>query len=70
MREKRNGLRPIILKIGDGRGNMVEHKKGYFHCFVTTGTQEEELYATAIVEMEDGTVSEWGAVDIQFDDIS
>lgn len=27
------------------------YKQGYFHCFVTTGNQEDGLYTTAIVEI-------------------
>ncbi|MGL4358601.1 MAG: hypothetical protein ACRCSY_07890 [Cetobacterium sp.] len=69
MRESRNGLRPVTLKIGDGRGKIVDYKKGYFHCFVTTGNQENGLYATAIIEMEDGTIKEREAIEVKFDDV-
>lgn len=69
MRESRNGLRPVTLKIGDGRGKIVDYKQGYFHCFVTTGNQENGLYATAIIEMEDGNIKEWEAIEVKFDDV-
>lgn len=68
MREQRNGLKSVTLKISDGRDKIVDYKQGYFHCFITMGTQENRVYATAIIEMEDGNIQEW-SIEVKFDDV-
>lgn len=64
MREKRNGLRPVKLPYAHN-----EYVNGYFHKFITTGDQQNGFNSTAIIEREDGSIEEWDAVGIIFDDI-
>jgi hypothetical protein len=62
MLEKRNGLRPITAK----RYNDI--LKGYFHCFGQEGSLEEGIGMYAIIELEDGTVTQVDAYQLKFDD--
>ncbi|ACD22368.1 hypothetical protein FDE76_13340 [Clostridium botulinum] len=64
MREKRNGLRPILVI----KDNTVE--EGYFHMFATTGNKEDGFYPIVIVETSNGEIREHDASNIIFDDIS
>lgn len=63
MREKRNGLRPITAT------RYNESLIGYFHCFGQEGSLEEGIYTYAVIELEDGTVTQVDAYQMKFDDV-
>lgn len=67
MRQSRNGLRPVTIA-----KYMVDEskwEKGYLHKFVTEGSMDGGIDSYAIVELENGTVTQGDAYRIRFDDV-
>ena len=63
-REPRNGLRPVTVK-----KMYQEPFTGYFHTFVSEGSNEDGIGAYAIIELENGKVDQADAYSIKFDDV-
>lgn len=66
MRKSRNGLRPVTVKC---RTNNYEPIKGYLVITHLEGDLENGIELMAMIELECGGVTQYGAYDIAFDDI-
>jgi hypothetical protein len=64
-RESRNGLRPVTV-IHAGQGIEI---KGYLINFNQEGNLEDGIGLFAAVELEDGSVGQFDAYGIKFDDV-
>lgn len=60
MRERRNDLRPVIVN---------ENIKGYLLHIGQAGNFESGIDQVALIEEENGRVSQWNAWNMKFDDI-
>lgn len=66
MRESRNGLRPVSIK---SRTDNYKKVEGYLVTTHLEGDMENGLELMAMIELEDGGVTQYSAYDIEFDDI-
>ena len=66
-REPRNGLRPV--SIAKYMVPKEEWVKGYLHKFTTEGNMENGIESFAIIELENGEVTQADAYNIKFDDV-
>ena len=64
MRKSRNGLRPVLVK-----SDLGEVIKGYLLKIGQEGSIEDGINQVALIEEENGFVSQWNAYNIKFDDI-
>ncbi|ASV67595.1 hypothetical protein [Cytobacillus kochii] len=63
MQVARELLRPVTAKLYN------QEIKGYFHGFVQEGSLEDGIGAFAIIEKEDGSITQVDAYTVKFEDV-
>lgn len=63
MQVARELLRPVTAKLYN------KEFKGYFHGFVSEGNLEDGIGAYAIIEKEDGSITQVDAYTVKFEDV-